>query len=223
MVKSAAILILTGFFTLIPFVAFAQTGFCDCEFTITSTEIGATAENCSSLGERINSDCVWGSGACYCTESFSNLSFGECESDPQATLTNAFRLQLLPGARAVGNCIWTPIEEEEESTGGLPPGTPGTAPAPERVELEPPFGQKGQNPITFIQENIGLIIQWALSIVGSIALLMFVLGGFIWLTSAGNPDRIKRGKQILVWSAIGLAAMLSAYAITQVILQALLR
>jgi hypothetical protein len=57
-----------------------------------------------------------------------------------------------------------------------------TVPPPEPVELEPPFGQAGQEPVSYIRSIIGTIIQWSLSIVGSIALLMFVIGGFIWLT-----------------------------------------
>lgn len=223
MLKSASIIVTSLFLAVIPCLAFAQIGFCDCSFSLTSTEIPATAENCSSLGDRINSDCVWGSGACYCTESFSNLSVEECENSAQETLTNAYRLQLLPGAQAVGSCVWNPIEEEEEDAGSGLPGSPGetTSPAPERVELQPPFGQRGQDPVAFIQENIGLIIRWALGFIGSLSLLMFVYGGFLWLTSAGSSDRIKKGKGVLIWSAIGLAAVLSAYAITEIIISTL--
>jgi len=101
------------------------------------------------------------------------------------------------------------------------PETPGT-PVPEKIQLNPPFGQAGQDAVKFIQESIGTIIKWALGIVGSIALLMFVIGGFTWLTAAGNPDRIKQGKNILTWAAIGLAAIFAAYTITNFILTALL-
>ncbi|MDD4995084.1 MAG: hypothetical protein PHW53_01275 [Patescibacteria group bacterium] len=93
---------------------------------------------------------------------------------------------------------------------------------PQKVELNPPFGQAAAAPDVFIQTMIGRIIQYALGIVGSIALLIFVAGGFIWLTSAGNADRIKSGKNMIVWAVIGLAVIFSAYAITKFILTALL-
>ena len=60
---------------------------------------------------------------------------------------------------------------------------------------------------------IGRVIQAALGISGSIALLMFVWGGFLWLTSGGKPDRIKSGQDTLLWSTIGIAVIFGAYAI----------
>lgn len=60
---------------------------------------------------------------------------------------------------------------------------------------------------------IGRVIQAALGISGSIALLMFVWGGFLWLTSGGVPGRIKSGQDTLLWSAIGIAVIFGAYAI----------
>ncbi|OGL70505.1 hypothetical protein A3C17_04010 [Candidatus Uhrbacteria bacterium RIFCSPHIGHO2_02_FULL_53_13] len=60
---------------------------------------------------------------------------------------------------------------------------------------------------------IGRVIQAVLGISGSIALLMFVWGGFLWLTSAGKPERIKSGQDTLLWSVIGIAVIFGAYAI----------
>lgn len=60
---------------------------------------------------------------------------------------------------------------------------------------------------------IGRVIQAALGISGSLALLMFVWGGFLWLTSGGKPERIKKGQDTLLWSAIGIAVIFGAYAI----------
>jgi len=112
-----------------------------------------------------------------------------------------------------------PVDEAPPTTGTPPIATP---PVPDKVELQPPFGQAGQSGDKFIQEIIGVLINWVLGIVGSIALLMFVIGGFVWLTSAGNPDKIKTGKNILVWSVLGLVVIFASYAITRVILEAIL-
>lgn len=63
------------------------------------------------------------------------------------------------------------------------------------------------------QELIGRIINTALGIVGSIALLMFVYGGLVWLTSGGASDKVKKGREIFTWSAIGLLVIFTSYAL----------
>lgn len=130
-------------------------------------------------------------------------------------------------AKYAGGCRYSHVTchtagaEEAPAAPGEAPAAPGEAPPPEKIELQPPFGQAEGSPTAFIQKTIGVIIKWALGIVGSIALLMFVFGGFMWLTAAGNPDNIKKGKGILVWAAIGLVAIFAAYAVTQLIFTAL--
>mgnify|MGYP000025005411 CR=1 FL=1 len=54
-----------------------------------------------------------------------------------------------------------------------------------------------------------LILRW----VGVIALAFFIVGGIIWLTSAGDPEKVKKGKQILVGSLIGTAIVFLAWTI----------
>ena len=53
------------------------------------------------------------------------------------------------------------------------------------------------------------IIQAILGVVDSIALLMFIYGGFLWLTSSGNEQKITQGKQVLVWATILTVIFLS--------------
>lgn len=59
---------------------------------------------------------------------------------------------------------------------------------------------------------IGRVIKAALGIVGSIALLMFIYGGFLWLTSMGSEQKITKGKQVITWAVIGLAVIFLSYA-----------
>ncbi len=68
---------------------------------------------------------------------------------------------------------------------------------------------------------IARVIQGITGIAGSVALLMFVYGGFQWLTSQGNPEKIKKGRDILVWSALGLLVMFGSYLILRYILTAI--
>ncbi|MBU4421767.1 pilin [Patescibacteria group bacterium] len=68
---------------------------------------------------------------------------------------------------------------------------------------------------------LGGIIKAALGIVGSIALLMFLYGGFLWLTSTGNEQKITKGKSVLVWAVIGLAVIFMSYAAVNFVIGAL--
>lgn len=68
------------------------------------------------------------------------------------------------------------------------------------------------------QQLIGQIINSVLGVVGSLALLMFVYGGITWMTSSGNQEKIKKGRDIIVWAVIGLAIIFSAYGLTRVII-----
>jgi hypothetical protein len=65
---------------------------------------------------------------------------------------------------------------------------------------------------------IGNIVQVLLGFSGSIALLMFIWGGFLWLTSAGEPKRVKKGKDTLIWAAAGLVVIFSAYVVLRTLI-----
>ncbi len=49
----------------------------------------------------------------------------------------------------------------------------------------------------------GKIAQLILSLISSVIIIMVVTGGVFWITSAGNAERIDRGKQILLGAFIG--------------------
>ena len=68
------------------------------------------------------------------------------------------------------------------------------------------------------QTLIGRIINAVLGIVGSLALAMFIYGGFTWMTAAGSPEKIEKGKEILIWATIGLIVIFTSYALVNFIL-----
>src|SRR3989338_3590357 len=68
-----------------------------------------------------------------------------------------------------------------------------------------------QHGTTDAPKLIGRIIKASLGVVGSVALLMFIYGGFLWLTSAGSPDKITKGKNVIVWAVIGLVVIFLSY------------
>jgi len=65
------------------------------------------------------------------------------------------------------------------------------------------------------------VVKPVLGIIGSIALIMFVYGGFLWLTSGGSPDKIKKGRDVFMWSGIGIIVILTSYILLKFVFDAL--
>jgi len=69
---------------------------------------------------------------------------------------------------------------------------------------------------------IGKIINSVLGVVGTIALAMFIYGGFRWMTSAGEKDGVTAGKETIKYAAFGLIIIFMAYAIINFLLKDIL-
>jgi hypothetical protein len=80
--------------------------------------------------------------------------------------------------------------------------------------------QEGKSQAISTGELFGRIIQAMLG-VRSIALVMFVYGGFLWLTSGGSADKIKKGRETLVWAILGLVVVFTSYIILSYVLTAI--
>lgn len=65
-----------------------------------------------------------------------------------------------------------------------------------------------------IYDFLGFIINWAIGLIGALAVLAIVISGVQYISSQGNPDGVKKAKGRLVNAVIGLI-MLS---LTRVIL-----
>ncbi|PIX62106.1 hypothetical protein CO057_02280 [Candidatus Uhrbacteria bacterium CG_4_9_14_0_2_um_filter_41_50] len=85
-----------------------------------------------------------------------------------------------------------------------------------QVTLTNPLGETDPRII------IARVIQGALSVSGSIALLMFIYGGVLWLTSAGKSEQVTKGKNILIWAVLGIVVIAGAYVAVAAIFNAVL-
>ena len=83
------------------------------------------------------------------------------------------------------------------------------------VQLKDPL--KANYTIETLPELFGKLIIPVLGIIGSLTLLVFVYGGFIWMTSAGSPEKIKKGTNAMLYAAIGLCIIFSAYGILNIV------
>jgi len=86
------------------------------------------------------------------------------------------------------------------------------------ISLENPIGS---------EKDAGLfgpvmkIVNGLLGIIGALALVAFVYGGYNWLISAGNAEKVKTGTTTMIWAILGLFLIFSSYAILKLITDAL--
>lgn len=72
-----------------------------------------------------------------------------------------------------------------------------------------------------IRVTIARIINVALGLLGIVAVVIILLGGFTWMTAAGNEEKVDKARKLIVAGIIGLAIILSAYAIARFVISSL--
>lgn len=68
----------------------------------------------------------------------------------------------------------------------------------------------------------GNVIKILLALLGVIAVVLILYGGFIWMTAMGAEDKTKKAKDLIGAGIIGLLVILAAYAITVFVLRSFL-
>lgn len=64
------------------------------------------------------------------------------------------------------------------------------------------------------------VIRLVLGAIGVFALFMFIYGGFLMMSSAGNADQVKKAKDTLVWATLGLVVILGSWVFLSFVLKA---
>jgi hypothetical protein len=66
------------------------------------------------------------------------------------------------------------------------------------------------------------IIRILLGFLGILAVVIILIGGFKWMTAAGNEDAIADAKKILIAGIIGLVIILASWGIANFVLSSLI-
>lgn len=93
------------------------------------------------------------------------------------------------------------------------------------VTIDPGFG--------YIQNNIGMgtqdvrvtianIIRVAMGLLGIVAVLIILMGGFKYMTAMGEDDKVKTAKKLITSGIIGLVIVLTAYAIATFVINSII-
>jgi len=65
------------------------------------------------------------------------------------------------------------------------------------------------------------VIGTALSLIGVIFMILFIYGGFIWMTAGGDAGKTKKAKDLMTSAVIGAVLIFSAYFITKFVINEL--
>jgi hypothetical protein len=162
---------------------------------------------------------------CYCVidekTKEQGLIIGFSETMAMKTECSNKKGTQLPSGKLLGECAWltsppSPVVSASATT---------TASA--EVEQKIGFNSKvlteisGLNRLkaTDLPRAIGLFVQWAMGMLGSIALVLLIYAGVLWMTAAGNAERTKKSQDIMIWAALGLIVIFSSYGIINFVLK----
>ncbi|RJQ33790.1 hypothetical protein C4566_03000 [Candidatus Parcubacteria bacterium] len=69
---------------------------------------------------------------------------------------------------------------------------------------------------------IATVINALLGLLGTVFTVLIILGGFRWMTSQGNKDKVQEARELIKNATIGLGVVLLSYVIVRFVMQALM-
>lgn len=108
---------------------------------------------------------------------------------------------------------------KEKASAGIPKEYPekATLDAVEtRINSFPSEMEKDVN----INLFVGRALRVFLGIIGTVALLVFLYSGIMWMTAGGEPKKVTDAQHTMVWAALGLFAIFISYAAVSYMIKA---
>ncbi len=102
------------------------------------------------------------------------------------------------------------VKAQEDKSGSVPGASLKDLQAMAAKQLNP-------NQISDPKEIVSRAINFLTGIIGSIALLLYVVSGFMWMTAAGASEQVDKAKKIMVWTTLGVMVMLFSYILTKAV------
>ena len=69
-----------------------------------------------------------------------------------------------------------------------------------------------------VKDIANSIISVILGFLGLIAVILILIGGFMWMTAGGNEEKVTTGRKYIINGVIGLLIILAAYAIASFVI-----
>ncbi len=90
------------------------------------------------------------------------------------------------------------------------------APVQASAQLNNPLSAGGQR-IDSIGDFIKEMLEAAVFILFPIAVVFIVYSGFLFVFAQGNPEKLSTAKRNFMWTIVGMALLLGAWALAQLI------
>lgn len=68
-----------------------------------------------------------------------------------------------------------------------------------------------------VPSTVRLVINWALYLAAIIAVIFVIIGGFLYITSAGNEGQAGKGRTTMINALIGLVIIVLSYLIVSIV------
>ncbi|GEM_PF-3566805 len=118
------------------------------------------------------------------------------------------------GETCVSNvCQQTQSPIEPDQTLGSGGGTQQGAGQANSSNLRQYAQKLNQLKVTDLPQLVGILIRGALGIIGTIALVMIIYGGVLWMTARGNSETQTKAQNTIVWAALGIVLIFASYAL----------
>lgn len=75
----------------------------------------------------------------------------------------------------------------------------------------------GSNRAKDLPTLVKVVINWALYLSAIVAVIFIIIGGFMYITSAGNESQATKGRTTLINALIGLVIVVLSYMLVQVV------
>ena len=95
-----------------------------------------------------------------------------------------------------------------------------------QVDTDDPFGLGYGDELPLgtkdLRAGVMGVVNIALGFLGVIAIVIILYGGFVWLTSAGNEEKVGTAKKIITAGVVGLIIIFISYAIAVFVIDQLI-
>jgi type IV secretory pathway VirB2 component (pilin) len=68
-----------------------------------------------------------------------------------------------------------------------------------------------------IFESVDKVLDYIFPIGVFLAVIFIVIGGYMWMSSAGNPEKVKQAQGTLTWAIIGLILLALARVLVEIL------
>lgn len=76
----------------------------------------------------------------------------------------------------------------------------------------------GLDPVTNADNALGDLLTVVYGAAGVVAVIVIIIGGYLYTVSNGSPNDVKRGKDAIIGGVTGLVIVIMAFTITQFVL-----